>query len=286
MNEGKHGLVERRRTHYIFRRCLKQIKASRHCLKRIISSDGPDAIADMFSLPYVQGSKKMVSKLTLYPVLELSSKVCILGFSRRTLHDSMLAWTRYELWLCWVNPFVTVTLSIGNKQGQTRPQTFLPLTRTCLGSNPTVWRMFSILARSIPRRALIQSVRCLSQNPPVLPASSNNQAKPPLKPETSNKPAESTPINKPVEPKPMSSVPTLDFSPPEPSEEAQKTGAMSSKGYKTASERTRRTRTRISLAILFLALGVNAVYMGREWEEEELKMKKMVCSERFSCHQY
>ena len=146
--------------------------------------------------------------------------------------------------------------------------------------------MFSILARSIPRRTLIQSVRCLSQRPaePPLPAP-NTQAKPPLKPETSKKPAESTPINKPVEPKPMSSVPTLDFSPPEPLEEAQRTGAMSSKGYKTASERTRRSRTRISLAVLFMALGANAVYMGREWEEEELKLKKMVCClERLSCH--
>ena len=148
-----------------------------------------------------------------------------------------------------------------------------PLTKICLGSNPTVRRMFSILARSIPRRTLIQSVRCLSQKPPVLPA------KPPLKP------AESTPIIKPVEPNPMASVPTLDFSPPEPSEEAQKTGAMSSKGYKTASERTRRSRTRITLAVLFLALGAHAVYMGREWEEEELKVKKIVCSlDPFSCH--
>ena len=143
--------------------------------------------------------------------------------------------------------------------------------------------MFFILARSIPRRTLIRSVRCLSQKPPVPPArpplldSSNNQAKPPPKPETSKKPADSTPINKPVDPMPMSSVPTLDFSPPEPSEEAQKTGAMSSKGYKTASERTRRSRIRISLAVLFLAFGAHAVYMGREWEEEELKMKKMVC---------
>ena len=84
---------------------------------------------------------------------------------------------------------------------------------------------------------------------------------------------------------PMSSVPTLDFSPPEPSEEAQRTGAMSSKEYKTVSERTRRSRTRISLLLLFLALSANAVYMGREWEEEELKTKKMVCcSAHLSCH--
>ena len=75
----------------------------------------------------------------------------------------------------------------------------------------------------------------------------------------------------------MSSVLTLDFSPPEPSEEAQKTGAMSSKGYKTASERMRRSRVRVSLALLFLALGAHAVYMGREWDEEELKLKMIVC---------
>lgn len=143
--------------------------------------------------------------------------------------------------------------------------------------------MFSILARSIPRRTLIQSVRCLSQKPPVPPAkpspphSSDNQAKPPPTPDTSKKPAESTQINKPVEPKPMSSVPTLDFSPPEPSAESRKTGATSSKGYKTASERMRRSRARVLFAVLFLAFGANAVYMGREWEEEELKMKKMVC---------
>lgn len=135
--------------------------------------------------------------------------------------------------------------------------------------------MFSILSRSIPRRTLIQSARCLSQKPPVsLPSS--NKAKPFPKPNASNSPADSVLIQKQVEPSPTSSVPTLDFSPPEPSEEAQRTGATSSKEYKTVSERTRRSRMRISLALLFLAFGAGAVYSGREWEEEELKMKKMV----------
>lgn len=150
--------------------------------------------------------------------------------------------------------------------------------------DPTAWRMFSILTRSIPRRTLVQSVRCLSQKPPVPPLSSSKQVK--GKPLHDKKvPADSTPLNKPVEATPMSSVPTLDFSPPEPSEEAQRTGAMSSKEYKTVSERTRRSRTRISLALLFLGFGASAVYMGREWEEEELKLKKMArCSEDLSCH--
>lgn len=34
---------------------------------------------------------------------------------------------------------------------------------------------------------------------------------------------------------------------------------------------------RVSLAVLALGFGLNAVYMGREWGEDELKAKKMVC---------
>ncbi|KAF8809047.1 HAD-like protein [Phlegmacium glaucopus] len=130
---------------------------------------------------------------------------------------------------------------------------------------------------TIPRRALIHSVRCLSQKPPLLPLSSSKQVKaiPLQKAGATRGLADSTLIQKPVEPIPISSVPTLDFSPPEHSEGAQRTGATSSKEYKTVSERTRRSRTRISLALLLLAFGANAAYMCREWEEEELRMKKM-----------
>lgn len=36
---------------------------------------------------------------------------------------------------------------------------------------------------------------------------------------------------------------------------------------------------RVALGLLVLAAGVQATYMGREWEEQELKEKKMVCCE-------
>lgn len=150
--------------------------------------------------------------------------------------------------------------------------------------NPTVWRMFTILARSIPRRTLIRSVRCLSQKSPVPPPSSSKRVEAKLPPKS--EPVADSTIQKPIEPMPMPSVPTLDFSPAEPSEEAQRTGAMSSKEYKTTNERTRRSRARISLVLLFLGLCAGAVHIGREWEEEELKLKRMVCcSEHLSCHQ-
>ena len=71
-------------------------------------------------------------------------------------------------------------------------------------------------------------------------------------------------------------VPTLDFSPPEFRKESQTTGAKSSKGSLSSSERKRRFMGRVSLALLALALTGQTVYLGREWEEDELKAKKLV----------
>ncbi|KDR69858.1 hypothetical protein GALMADRAFT_77092 [Galerina marginata CBS 339.88] len=73
----------------------------------------------------------------------------------------------------------------------------------------------------------------------------------------------------------MSGVPTLDFSPPELEKEFQRTGAKSSKGSLSTNERKRRFMGRVSLAVLALAFGASTVYMGRDWEEDELKVKKM-----------
>jgi len=36
--------------------------------------------------------------------------------------------------------------------------------------------------------------------------------------------------------------------------------------------------SRVSLALLALAFGAQTVYMGREWDDQELKDKKMVGS--------
>jgi hypothetical protein len=73
---------------------------------------------------------------------------------------------------------------------------------------------------------------------------------------------------------PNSNLPSLDFSPEV--QEEQTTGAKSSKDSLSSVEIKRRRLGRISLAVLVLGFGINAVYMGREWDESELKAKKLV----------
>ncbi|KAK7030752.1 mitochondrial import inner membrane translocase subunit TIM50 [Favolaschia claudopus] len=72
---------------------------------------------------------------------------------------------------------------------------------------------------------------------------------------------------------PSSNLPSLDFSPQV--QEEQTTGAKSSKDSLSSVELRRRRIGRISFAALLLGFGLNAVYMGREWDEFELKAKKM-----------
>ncbi|KAJ7245159.1 NIF-domain-containing protein [Mycena haematopus] len=95
------------------------------------------------------------------------------------------------------------------------------------------------LARNAPRRALPLS-RALAQLPSKLP---------------------------------NSNLPSLDFSPEV--QEEHTTGAKSSKDSLSSVEIKRRRLGRISLAVLVLGFGINVVYMGRDWDESELKAKKL-----------
>ncbi|KAF8058619.1 HAD-like protein [Lyophyllum atratum] len=139
--------------------------------------------------------------------------------------------------------------------------------------------MFAVLTRTVPRRVFVQSVRCMAKKPPTPPPSTLKQGptSPPPPPEPPKPSASSTP-EPPPEPTPAplqpGSVPSLDFAPPDPTEQ-QRTGARSSKGSLSSAERKRRNTGRLALALLAVAFGVNTVYMGREWEEDELKAKKM-----------
>ncbi|KAF8623313.1 hypothetical protein AX17_001618 [Amanita inopinata Kibby_2008] len=128
--------------------------------------------------------------------------------------------------------------------------------------------MFAVLTRPIQRRTAFYAARCMSQQvpPSTPPSSSIKQGS-----EPSQQPApESTPnIN-------TSELPSLDFLPPEAKEEGPKrTGARSSKDSLTTGERQRRYALRVTFAMLLLGLGVNAIYMGREWDKEELETKRM-----------
>ena len=83
----------------------------------------------------------------------------------------------------------------------------------------------------------------------------------------------------PPPPAATSSLPSLDFDPaerPENAERTGRTGAKSSKDTLSSIERRKRYLARVSLGILAIALGVQVLYLGRDWEADELSNKKMV----------
>lgn len=134
--------------------------------------------------------------------------------------------------------------------------------------------MFAVLTRPVQRNALAYSIRYMAKKPPPASLLKKEAENPPTPP---TPPPEAEVVKGPVLDTPApSSVPSLDFSPPEPTEGPQRTGAKSSKGSLSSGERKRRAMGRITLAVLALAFGVNTVYMGREWEEDELRVKKLV----------
>ncbi|TDL22925.1 HAD-like protein [Rickenella mellea] len=100
--------------------------------------------------------------------------------------------------------------------------------------------------------------------------------KPPNSPPNHAKPIEPTPEPPtPPEPTPDASSPSslsLDFS---PEEKQTRTGAKSSKQSLSSIERKRRVMGRVTLAMLGLGLLGGGFYLGRQWDEEELKERKM-----------
>lgn len=67
---------------------------------------------------------------------------------------------------------------------------------------------------------------------------------------------------------------SLDFSPEE--KDTERTGAKSSKDSLSSIERQRQFLGRSVLAILGVGVITGCVYLGREWDDEELKRKRMV----------
>ena len=121
-----------------------------------------------------------------------------------------------------------------------------------------VWNMFSVaLRRVVQRPTFAQRLRCLASQVPPSKIDSQQSPPPPL-PSASH-------------------VPSLDFQPTEQGpERTQRTGAKSSKDSLSSIERKRRLLARFSLAILAVGIGVQLVYLGREWDPEEFKGKKLV----------
>ncbi|KAI6145379.1 HAD-like protein [Pisolithus tinctorius] len=75
---------------------------------------------------------------------------------------------------------------------------------------------------------------------------------------------------------PPSHLPSLDFQPSEPEQtRTERTGAKSSKDSLSSIERKRRVLARLSLGLIAVGVGLQLVYLGRQWDEEELKAKKI-----------
>ncbi|KAJ7583261.1 import inner membrane translocase subunit tim-50 [Mycena floridula] len=116
--------------------------------------------------------------------------------------------------------------------------------------------MFAVLTRPVARQMLVRGMAKVRNRPPR----KEEQPPEPPKPEPFAEPSvEPEPVPEPVR---MSNVPSLDFSPPEPEELGQRTGA-------------RRNMGRIFMAVFALGFIGHTAYMGREWEPEELKQKKL-----------
>lgn len=139
--------------------------------------------------------------------------------------------------------------------------------------------MFSAVSRSVARSAVTQPVRCMAKKSSKLPGS-NKPPSPPPPPSQSEAPIETEAqeikeLEQPVLTR--SNVPSLDFSPPDPTEERQKTGA-SPRDSVSSADRKRSKWGRGALGVFALGVGLNVAYMGREWEPEELQQSKMVCN--------
>ena len=78
---------------------------------------------------------------------------------------------------------------------------------------------------------------------------------------------------------PLPTPPTtlsLDFAPPEPGAERERTGAKSSKDSLSSIERRRRQLGRVSFGLFAIGLLSGSVYLGREWSDDELVERKLV----------
>jgi mitochondrial import inner membrane translocase subunit TIM50 len=74
-----------------------------------------------------------------------------------------------------------------------------------------------------------------------------------------------------AEPPNLSALPSLDVSPPEP----ETTGARSRDGVSSA-ELQRRKYRKFMFALFGVGMAGHVIWMGREWESEELKDKRLV----------
>jgi hypothetical protein len=139
-------------------------------------------------------------------------------------------------------------------------------------------RTFSVTSGSTPKKkGKKNAAQDVSESTAHSQASDNTSTHPPAS-------AQKTPIdtqdvsesNPSATPSPTPTTLSLDFAPPEPGAERERTGAKSSKDSLSSIERRRRQLGRVSFGLFALGLLGGGVYLGREWTEEELVSRKSV----------
>ena len=108
------------------------------------------------------------------------------------------------------------------------------------------------------------------------PASAPNTPGPGDTPKSS----ESDVLEAPIHPPPTTL--SLDFAPPEPGTERERTGAKSSKDSLSSIERRRRQLGRVSFGLFALGLVGGGIYLGRQWTEDELVTRRSVRAPPFN----
>jgi hypothetical protein len=135
-------------------------------------------------------------------------------------------------------------------------------------------RSYSVKSGSIPPRNAAQGV---SGPTPQTPTSDDAHAPTPPPVSTQNTPVVTTDVSGLDIPTiSTQTLPSLDFAPPEPGVERERTGAKSSKDSLSSIERRRRQMGRVSFGLFALGLLGGCVYLGREWTEEELVSRRSV----------
>jgi hypothetical protein len=140
-------------------------------------------------------------------------------------------------------------------------------------------RAFSVNSRSIPPKNAAQAA---SDSTPRSPTSEDHDRThtdaPPSSasntPGDTPKLSESDVLETPIPP--SSTTLSLDFAPPEPGTERERTGAKSSKDSLSSIERRRRQLGRVSFGLFALGLVSGGIYLGRQWTEDELVSRRSV----------
>jgi hypothetical protein len=146
-------------------------------------------------------------------------------------------------------------------------------------------RAFSANSRSIPPKNAAQAT---SDSTPRSPTSEDHDhthtdappASAPNTPRDPSKLSESDVLEAPTPPSPTTL--SLDFAPPEPSTERERTGAKSSKDSLSSIERRRRQLGRVSFGLFALGLVGGGIYLGRQWTEDELVSRRSVRASPFN----